>query len=382
MSLFSKYGNEYRMAEQTNFTDRLPAGTFTISVHPMTGELSLVKVDDMVVRNKIYGKSLGLCDRIFNTFTERPSATGVLLDGEKGSGKTLLTKLLSSRAREEGIPTIIINQPLAGENFNSFIQKIDQPAVIIFDEFEKNYRDSERQDQLLTLLDGVYPTKKLFVLTSNDKYRVNNHMINRPGRIFYFIEYRGLDKDFIREYCEDTLLDKSHTDGIVTVSSLFEQFNFDLLQALVEEVNRYGEKPIVAMELLNAKPFNDSRGGLTYDIKILADGIELPVGCHNTAVRMNPLGGSEWINVYMNNNDDELSSADEELASDVVVELTKLAVGRKIRASYDLRLTPESLVLVDPLAGKYMYEIQNEGVTFNVMLSKQQVKTYRWQDAF
>jgi hypothetical protein len=39
----------------------------------------------------------------------------------------------------------------------------------------------------------------------NDKFKVNQHMRNRPGRIFYMIEYKGLDKQFIREYCQDRL---------------------------------------------------------------------------------------------------------------------------------------------------------------------------------
>lgn len=361
----------------------MPAGTYTVGQNPQTGELFLAQVEDMSVRNKIYGKSNGLCDRIFNTFMERPAATGVLLDGEKGSGKTLLTKLLSIKAREAGIPTIVINTAFAGDYFNSFIQSINQPAVIIFDEFEKNYRDQEKQDALLTLLDGVYPTKKLFVLTSNDKYRVNSHMINRPGRIFYFIEYKGLDRDFIREYCEDNLLDKSNIEGVLTVSSLFEQFNFDLLQALVEEINRYGEKPIVAMELLNAKPFVE-RGGNTFEIEIFANGIEVPKEFYTNTIRMNPLTGVEWINLWLNNDDGDLTSAAERKLQAIIASLNSVdGVSRtkKVQRSYDLELRPESLVKVDALNGKYAYEIENEGIKFNVVLSKPEVKNYRWQDA-
>ncbi|HRZ82907.1 MAG TPA: hypothetical protein P5069_10620, partial [Candidatus Hydrogenedentes bacterium] len=45
------------------------------------------------------------------------------------------------------------------EAFNTFMQAIEQPLVVLFDEFEKVYDDQEQQ-ALLTLLDGVYPSNK------------------------------------------------------------------------------------------------------------------------------------------------------------------------------------------------------------------------------
>ena len=57
---------------------------------------------------------------------------------EKGSGKTLLAQHTSIlAAKEHGIPTIVVNKPWFGDNFNSFIQSISQPLIIFFDEFEK-----------------------------------------------------------------------------------------------------------------------------------------------------------------------------------------------------------------------------------------------------
>ena len=69
----------------------------------------------------------------------------VLLAGEKGSGKTLLTKYISMEVAKQGIPTIVINQALHGERFNTFIQAIEQPCVILFDEFEKIYQPQNYQ---------------------------------------------------------------------------------------------------------------------------------------------------------------------------------------------------------------------------------------------
>ena len=87
--------------------------------------------------------------------------------------------------------------------------------MVLFDEFEKVY-DSDEQEEMLTLLDGVFPSKKLFVLTCNDKWRVNQHMRNRPGRIFYMLDFTGLDEDFVVEYCHDNLKNLANIDGVLT----------------------------------------------------------------------------------------------------------------------------------------------------------------------
>ena len=64
-------------------------------------------------------------ERILRTFLARSGSTGVLLAGEKGSGKTFLTKYISLQVARQGIPTIVINQALSEGRFNAFIQAIE-----------------------------------------------------------------------------------------------------------------------------------------------------------------------------------------------------------------------------------------------------------------
>ena len=277
MSYFIKSGNTFKVADKDSLDiqERLPVGNYIVK-QDQFGNFFLETVDSFEIKGKKYGDNDRNRDRIFNTFIDRTSSTGVMLTGEKGSGKTLLAKSLALKCADEGIPTILINQPWRGEAFNSLLQDISQPCMVLFDEFEKVY-DSDEQEEMLTLLDGVFPSKKLFLITCNDKWRINQHMRNRPGRIFYMLDFKGLSGEFIREYCYDNLVDKSLNtiDSVVTVGSLFSEFNFDMLKALVEEMNRYGETAQEAMQMLNAKPEFDD--GSLYKVTVMPVGHAQPL---------------------------------------------------------------------------------------------------------
>jgi hypothetical protein len=216
------------------------------------------------------------------------------LNGEKGSGKTLFVKQLSVNLANIGISTLVINSEFSGEEFNQFIQSIDQPALVMFDEFEKVY-SSNSQDEILTLLDGAYPSKKLYALTCNNSFSINRHMINRPGRIYYYFDFTGLDQEFVRNYCEDKLVNKNEIESVVKYSILFGEFNFDMLQAIVEEMNRYNESVDRVVKFINTKPSSDDGG--RYELKVTdADGNIIPM--YTTFFNGNPLKSNNelWTN--------------------------------------------------------------------------------------
>lgn len=351
MPYFLKSGSTYRVAtkESMDLHETLPAANYIIEADAM-GNLFLNTIDSFKLPSKIYGDATKNAKRIITTFLDRDVSTGVMLNGEKGSGKTLLSKALSIDLAARGIPTIVINSPWRGDGFNQLLQHIEQPCMVLFDEFEKVY-EPEQQEQILTLLDGVFGSKKLFVLTCNDKWRVDQHMRNRPGRIYYMIDYKGLDVNFISEYCNDTLKEKQHIQKICGISGLFSEFNFDMLKALVEEMNRYGEEPQQALSLLNAKP--EFSSACKYDVSFTFNNKPVP-DVNPSEYKGNPLTSGihlEW---------------DEDPTSD------------DSNTWKTMQFPVESLIHVDALTGKFTFESQGG----RVILTKQKEKTYDYYGAF
>ncbi|SRR6056297_2977198 len=269
--VFLKSGGTIRVRDSgaVQAYDNLPAETYTVKFDERAGEFFLEQIENFTLPTKIYGKNVNHSVRILKTFDDRPGSTGVLLSGIKGAGKTLLGKQVAVAARERGYPTIVINKDWHGDEFNAFIQSITTPAVILFDEFEKIY-DYHTQRKVLTLFDGVFPSRKLFIVTTNTEREISEFMQNRPGRIYYNFEFNTLGQDFIQEFLEDRLEDQSQIPAILKYTQVFSFFNFDMLNAAVEEMNRYGETLAEVLEVLNIKPENRSTD--TYKLEVDVNG--------------------------------------------------------------------------------------------------------------
>ena len=250
----------------SSLRESLPVGNYGVGAD--MGGFFLSKGDDFVLPSKMYGEFEGRGRRILRAFEHRTTKnTGALFTGQKGSGKTLLSKWIAVEAAKSGVPTLTINSSICkGPAFNDFLNTLP-PAVVIFDEMEKVY-DKDEQKELLTLFDGVAytPNRKLFIITANDSWNIDEHFMNRPGRILYYIEYGGIGKEVITEYCNDILDDKSQIPAILGVANYCGSFTFDMLTSLVEEVNRVGGTVKEAIDILNIREDRYNRPVVVYKV--------------------------------------------------------------------------------------------------------------------
>ena len=225
-------------------TEVIPAGTYKVAVAQQIG-FHLTKSSMGGLPSKLYGEVESRTQRILTTFKSRSELrknTGVMLSGEKGSGKTLLAKNVSFLAAKEGIPTIIVDSSF-GENTQGMVNllaNISQPCVILFDEFDKTFAKKEQQDLLLTLIDGMSEASKLFVFTRNSGF-LSEFFVNRPSRVFYSFNYDKISLDSLVGYVEDNIQDKKFIRDFVSLHEVCTQLSFDVVQGIVEELNRFPE---------------------------------------------------------------------------------------------------------------------------------------------
>ena len=178
-----------------------------------------------------------------NRFSSEPNNLGIMLIGEKGTGKSLLMKRTANLAISLGMPVITIENSFNPETLANFLSSIKEPCVVLFDEFEKKYDpepDSENrpsQAGLLSFFDGTSVYRKLIIVTANDRDDINEFFLNRPSRIRYVIDYAGLTDDFVRQYLTDQLNHQEAIQPLIDELSLAPSINFDLLRNVVEEVN-------------------------------------------------------------------------------------------------------------------------------------------------
>lgn len=240
--------------------DRLPAQTYIVRFNKMSGfyleEYSEIEISE----DKIYGVHQEKVEKVLKSFEKINRSLGVILSGDKGIGKSLFAKLLSSKAIERGLPLIVVDKFIPG--IASYIEQIEQEVVVLFDEFDKTFGEIETseneanpQASLLSLFDGISQGKKLFVVTCNELRKLNSYLVNRPGRFHYHFRFEYPTPQEIKEYLADKLEEQYYgeIDKVIAFSRKVN-INYDCLRAITFELNNSGEafeKVIQDLNIIN-----------------------------------------------------------------------------------------------------------------------------------
>ena len=244
MQVFLKRGDFYSQTEG-NFEvmPNLDDGIYQIHQNPMTGEIFLERIaDNFYFGFKLYGIDETFVTHVLDTYKKQASKhnLGILLNGAKGTGKTVTAKMLCNKL---GLPVIIVDRPLNG--LANFLAGINHDCVFLFDEFEKNFRltDEDGEDRagesLLSIMDGVYNGNNchIFIMTTNE-LRVNDNLLSRPSRIRYLKSFGDvIDRKILEEYVDDNLQNPEYKEELMDFFDTLTIGTIDILQSLVDEVN-------------------------------------------------------------------------------------------------------------------------------------------------
>lgn len=254
--IWNKYGKAFKKDTNCEKHSILPLGVYTV-IKTMEGYYLQRIFDNFEFNYKIYGVETDLIDRSLKTYQQTNANLGILLNGLKGTGKTVTAKQICNN----------LNQPVILITFNDgtvheYVNNINQNLTILIDEYEKIF---EEDVEMLTIMDGAINSefKRVFILTTNS-LRINDNLLQRPGRIRYVKTFQDLSPKIIEELIDDILINKKYKDEVFNFISNLQNITIDIAKSVIVEVNIHDELPEQFKSIFNVKQITGK-----YDLTVL-----------------------------------------------------------------------------------------------------------------
>jgi len=242
----AKGGNFHLSEKQKNTFKKLEPAIYELEPNMFGFHLSPMS-EKFEFPYKIYGLETDLVKRVLKYYFKTDSGNlGILLNGVKGTGKTVTSKLICNSLN---LPVVVV-VPRHMENAHTFINAIPQDIVVFVDEYEKIYKES---NELLTIMDGALnsPFRRVFLMTTNNLY-IDTNLIDRPSRVRYLKTFGNLSPDIVEEIVDDLLIYKEFKDDCITYASTLEIITVDIVKSIINEINIQEESPLNFKNVFNA----------------------------------------------------------------------------------------------------------------------------------
>lgn len=245
---FIKIGDRLVIKPQGADYDLIPGKVYDLSYDRYMGDDVFKENGELSLPSKVYTSKK---DEFFkkrvltyfnNAFTD---TTGVMLAGTKGTGKTIMAKVL---AKESNLPIIIVDPQYPEHRLIKYFKQISTPVCILFDEVDKSF-DTEK---MLDFLDGLQKTsKKLVIMTCNNLHKVSEYLQDRCSRIRYLRKYTTDDNlEFL-----DVLINDMGIKNVEEVSKFCREnirlLSMDNIVAFLNEIKMLEDEDITLEEIIS-----------------------------------------------------------------------------------------------------------------------------------
>lgn len=238
-------------------TDGLAPGVHTVDKK----DFSVLRFskEKFEVPKKLFGTTIEqFSEMVVTDFLEGEGSCGVIIDGEKGNGKTELAQLIMNKLIERAaVPVVEIDKVVDPESLTT-IAKASEPVVFYFDEYSKYYSsswnnttgnesDADNTDLLLRFFSDKTLGKCLFIITDNEIRNISPFMRERAGRFKYRFQFTHVSEDVVRDICKHYKVSKEVTEYMVFHAENTLE-NIDNIIAIIKHCIRFNKLTIEGIQ--------------------------------------------------------------------------------------------------------------------------------------
>jgi len=248
--IWSDQGGALVVQDTSNLREKLGPGVYSVNYHYQIGFHLKQSTSNFDINYKVYGMQTKIINRCVDVYEKLADGNmGVLLNGLKGTGKTVTLKQI---AKKLGQPIVLVDSAFErADGLSSFLSSIPEDVTIVIDEYEKIFESSS---VMLSLMDGAVSSgfRRFFILTTNN-LNIDANLKQRPGRIRYLKHFASLKKEIVEEIIDDALEEKDFREECVDFIMGLNIITVDIVKSVVSEINLTGEGPADFREFINVE---------------------------------------------------------------------------------------------------------------------------------